>query len=144
MYGYQSDITRTFPFGEISDELRAAWNAVKDAQNAALQVLAPGTEAQVPDQAARRAVNASGFGFDYQYFAHRLGHGIGLQGHEEPYLVRGNVELLVTGNTFSVEPGIYVPDKFGIRLEDIAMVTEDGYLVFGPLSPSVDNPFEGH
>lgn len=89
-------------------------------------------------------MNASGFGFDYQYFAHRLGHGIGLQGHEEPYLVRGNVELLVTGNTFSVEPGIYVPDKFGIRLEDIAMVTEDGYLVFGPLSPSVDNPFEGH
>jgi len=145
LYGYKSDISRTFPFGQVSEELRFAWNIVKEAQNVAFHALAPNVSCSIPEELARQVVINSGYGPDYKYFTHRLGHGIGLQGHEDPYLVRGNNNtLLQPGNTFSIEPGIYVPDKFGIRLEDIAMITETGYLVFGPLSASIDDPFAGH
>ena len=141
LYGYQSDITRTFPFGQVSDELRTAWNLVKEAQLAALAIIKPGLPCGEADEAAREVIVDGGYGPGYKYFVHRLGHGIGIQGHEEPYLVQGNNVTMQSGNTFSVEPGIYVQNQFGIRLEDIVMCTENGYEVFGPLSESIDNPF---
>lgn len=77
-------------------------------------------------------------------FKHRLGHGIGVQGHEYPYLVLGNSRLLQKGNTFSVEPGLYDANRYGVRLEDIAVVTTDGYEIFGPLPGPIDDIFKDH
>jgi Xaa-Pro dipeptidase len=157
LYGYASDITRTFPFGTVSDELRTAWDLVKQAQLAALAIIQPGLPCGDADDAARQVIVNGGYGPGYKYFVHRqnkyscfflmflrLGHGIGLQGHEEPYLVQGNNVTLQSGNTFSVEPGIYVPNEFGIRLEDIVLCTATGYEVFGVLSQSIDDPFGGN
>jgi Xaa-Pro dipeptidase len=96
------------------------------------------------DAAARKVVAAAGFGGDYSHFAHRLGHGIGLDGHEYPYLVRGNSLKLRPGMTFSNEPGIYIYGEFGIRIEDCFAVTEDGYRVLGGMeSESLEKPFGG-
>lgn len=144
LHGYASDITRTWAFGDpaaIDERRRRAWATVRAAQDAALAILRPGVTCSEVDAAARGVVEAAGFAPDYAHFTHRLGHGIGMQVHEPPYLVRGNPHRLEPGNTMSNEPGLYLPGEFGIRLEDIVAVTQDGVEVFGPLSSSLDRPF---
>jgi len=143
LYGYNSDISRTFPFIEsaLNDEQRNVWNTVQAAQSAAIALIAPGTvTCSQLDAAARQVVGNAGYGYDYGNFTHRLGHGIALQVHEEPYNVRGNNLTLRSGMTFTIEPGIYLPGVLGVRLEDIALVTDTGYEVFGPLTDSLENP----
>ncbi len=138
---YRSDISRTFLLGEPTDRMREVFDIVHRAQAAALAMAAPGVEAQAVDAAARSVIEEGGFGPDYTYFTHRVGHGIGMDGHEWPYLVRGNEMPLVPGHTFSDEPGIYIPGEFGVRLEDCMYLTEDGAALFTPPSPSIDDPF---
>lgn len=144
LHGYQSDISRTFPFGKPSDDQRKAWETVKKAQEAAFATMAPNVTCGTPEGAARKVITEAGYGDDYKAFTHRLGHGIGLQVHEFPYLVRGNNRLLAPGMTFSNEPGIYLPGKMGIRLEDIVTITDEGARIFGPVSHSIDDPFANH
>jgi Xaa-Pro dipeptidase len=127
--------------GTPSNEQRRAWDTVLAAQNAALDAIRPGGACAEVDAAARGVIEAAGYGADYDQFTHRLGHGIGLQVHEEPYLVRGNQLALAPGMTFSNEPGIYVPGSLGVRLEDIVAVTAEGPEVFGPRPTSLDDPF---
>jgi Xaa-Pro dipeptidase len=141
LHGYRSDITRTWAVGTPSNEQRRAWDTVLAAQNAALDAIRPGGACAEVDAAARGVIEAAGYGADYDKFTHRLGHGIGLQVHEEPYLVRGNQLALAPGMTFSNEPGIYVPGSLGVRLEDIVAVTAEGPEVFGPRPTSLDDPF---
>jgi Xaa-Pro dipeptidase len=93
------------------------------------------------DAAARKVITDAGFGPDYTYFSHRVGHGMGMDGHEWPYLVRGNILPLQPGMVFSDEPGIYIPGEFGIRLEDDMVITENGAELFTPQSPSLEKPF---
>jgi Xaa-Pro dipeptidase len=93
------------------------------------------------DAAARKVIADAGFGPDYKFFSHRVGHGIGMDGHEWPYLVRGNTLPLAPGMTFSDEPGIYIPGEFGVRLEDDMYVTPEGARLFTPQSPSLEQPF---
>jgi Xaa-Pro dipeptidase len=132
LHGYQSDITRTWVFGaEPERELARAWSTVRDAQRRAFEHLAPGNVTGDVDRAARAVIESAGYGNGYTAFSHRLGHGIGLEGHEEPYLDGGNGLVLEPGMTFSDEPGIYLPGRFGVRLEDIVVVTETGADVFG-------------
>ena len=139
--GYTSDITRTVVLGQPDDEIRKVFDIVLKAQTAALNTARPGVAMGDVDAAARKVISDSGYGPDYRYFSHRLGHGIGLDMHEWDYLVRGNKHLLEPGMTFSDEPGIYVPDRFGVRLEDILYVTEDGAALMTPQSKSIDQPF---
>lgn len=139
--GYRSDISRTFLVGEPTDKMRAVFEIEQRAQKAALDAAAPGVEAQAVDAAARGLIEEAGYGPDYAYFTHRVGHGIGMDGHEWPYLVRNNTMPLEPGMTFSDEPGIYIPGEFGCRLEDCMYVTEDGASLFTPPSPSIDDPF---
>lgn len=140
LHGYRSDISRTWVHGTPSDELRRAFATVVEAQRAALDRIHPGTPCGEVDAAARAVIEAAGFGSGYERFTHRLGHGIGLQVHEHPYLVRGSKRVLAPGMTMSDEPGIYVPGRFGVRIEDIVAVTEDGHEVFGPMVESLDEP----
>jgi len=121
--GYCSDITRTFCLGEASEEFIEAYSVLAKAQDAAVSAVAPGVPAEAVDAAARELITAAGFG---DAFVHRTGHGIGLEEHEEPYIVAGNIEPLEPGMTFSVEPGIYRRGRFGMRIEDIVVVTSDG------------------
>eukprot|EP01090_Pellita_catalonica_P013233 TRINITY_DN3085_c0_g1_i1.p1 TRINITY_DN3085_c0_g1~~TRINITY_DN3085_c0_g1_i1.p1 ORF type:complete len:280 (-),score=53.87 TRINITY_DN3085_c0_g1_i1:14-853(-) len=148
LHGYSSDVSRTFSITDdqtaLHQNLTFAWGVVKAAQTAALEAIKPGVTCEEVESVARKVITDAGYGPGYMYFTHRLGHGIGLQVHEEPYLVEGNTKVLQEGMTFSVEPGIYVEDEWGIRLEDIVQVTSDGYNVFGPLSPSLEDPFSGH
>jgi len=139
--GYQSDITRTFVLGKPSDKMKKVFDVVHRAQAAALKTARPGLECQSVDAAARKVITDAGYGPDYKYFTHRLGHGIGMDGHEWPYLVRGNATPLAANMTFSDEPGIYIPGEFGIRLEDDMHITENGAELFTPQSPSLENPF---
>jgi Xaa-Pro dipeptidase len=139
--GYQSDITRTFILGKASDKMKKVFDVVHRAQTAALKTARPGLECQAVDAAARKVITDAGYGPDYKYFAHRLGHGIGMDGHEWPYLVRGNATPMAANMTFSDEPGIYIPGEFGIRLEDDMHITENGAELFTPQSPSLENPF---
>jgi Xaa-Pro dipeptidase len=139
--GYRSDISRTFLVGEPTDRMREVFAIEKRAQDAALASARPGVEAQTVDFAARSVIEEAGFGPDYAYFTHRVGHGIGMDGHEWPYLVRENDIILEPGMTFSDEPGIYIPGEFGIRLEDCMYITADGASLFTPPSPSIDEPF---
>jgi Xaa-Pro dipeptidase len=127
--GYTSDITRTVAFGQPSDELRKVYRTVERAQLVGIEALKPGTTGEDVDRAARKVIEDAGYG---QYFTHRLGHGLGMDGHEPPYLVRGNQTPIVVGNVFTVEPGIYLPGKFGVRIEDDYAVGPSG-----PLSLSV-------
>lgn len=113
--GYTSDVTRTVSFGPPSDELRKVYDTVDKAQQAGILALKAGTTGEEADRAARKVIEDGGYG---QYFTHRLGHGLGMDGHEPPYLVKGNGKALVAGNTVTAEPGIYIPDKFGVRIED--------------------------
>lgn len=141
LHGYQSDITRTWPFGPVSAAQARAWAAVSRAQTAALAELRPGRPCEAADAAARAAIAAAGLGEGYARFTHRLGHGIGLQTHEDPYLVRGNAAALAPGMTMSNEPGVYVPGELGVRLEDIVAITEGEPEVFGPRAAAIDAPF---
>jgi Xaa-Pro dipeptidase len=139
--GYSSDISRTFVLGKPSDKMKSVFEIVHHAQSAALSTARPGIECQAVDAAARKVVSDAGFGSDYKFFTHRLGHGMGMDGHEWPYLVRGNTTILAPNMTFSDEPGIYIRGEFGIRLEDDMHVTENGAELFTPQSPSLENPF---
>lgn len=139
--GYQSDITRTFVLGKPSDKMKRVFEIVHRAQTAALQTARPGVECQAVDAAARKVISDAGYGPDYKFFTHRVGHGIGMDGHEWPYLVRGNATPLARGMTFSDEPGIYIPGEFGVRLEDDMHITENGAELFTPQSPSLEDPF---
>jgi Xaa-Pro dipeptidase len=139
--GYQSDITRTFVLGKASEKMKAVFEIVHRAQSAALASAKPGVEAGSVDAAARQVITDAGYGPDYKYFTHRLGHGMGMDGHEWPYLVRGNPTKLQPEMTFSDEPGIYIHGEFGIRLEDDMHIMESGAELFTPQSPSLENPF---
>jgi len=141
LHGYQSDITRTWSLGAVSAEKRRVFDTVLRAQDAALAAIRPGARCGDVDAAARRVIGGAGFGGDYERFTHRLGHGIGLEGHERPYLVRGSETRLEPGMTMSNEPGIYIPGQLGVRIEDIVAVTETGAEVFGPRVRSLDAPF---
>ncbi|PYO44788.1 MAG: hypothetical protein DMD33_01810 [Gemmatimonadetes bacterium] len=122
--GYQSDITRTIWFGDHpSDEFVKVFNVVHDAQTAAIELGRPGTPCQDMDRAARRVITAAGYG---RFFTHRLGHGLGMDGHEPAYLVEGNRTPLEPGMVFTDEPGIYRLGKFGVRIEDDCTMTEHG------------------
>ena len=139
--GYRSDISRTFLMGEPTDRMREVFAIEQRAQQAALDAARPGVEAQTVDAAARSVIEEAGFGPQYTYFTHRVGHGIGMDGHEWPYLVKENTLKLEPGMTFSDEPGIYIPGEFGVRLEDDMYITQDGAGLFTPPSPSLDDPF---
>jgi Xaa-Pro dipeptidase len=139
--GYSSDITRTFVMGNASDKMKQVFEIVRRAQSTALAAAKPGVEAGSVDAAARKVISDAGYGPDYKFFTHRLGHGMGMDGHEWPYLVRGNPTKLQPSMTFSDEPGIYIRGEFGIRLEDDMHITENGAELFTPQSPSLENPF---
>jgi Xaa-Pro dipeptidase len=139
--GYYSDITRTYVIGKASDKMRQVFDIVHRAQSAALAAAHPGAECGSIDAAARKVITAAGYDPDYKYFTHRLGHGMGMDGHEWPYLVRGNTTKLQANMTTSDEPGIYIRGEFGIRLEDDLHVTENGAELFTPQSPSLEDPF---
>ena len=140
--GYRSDVTRTVVFGKPSDKQRRVWDIVRKAQAAALKAARPGATCESIDAAARKVIEDAGYGPGYKYFAHRLGHGIGMEGHEYPYLVKGNTLKLEPGMTFSNEPGIYIYGEFGVRVEDCMVVTETGARHLGGLEAvSIEEPF---
>jgi Xaa-Pro dipeptidase len=140
--GFRSDVSRTVVFGKPSDKQRRVWDIVRKAQVAAHKAIRPGVPCEDIDRAARQVVEDAGFGPDYKYFAHRLGHGIGMEGHEYPYLVKNNKLKLQPGMTFSNEPGIYIYGEFGVRIEDCFVVTEDGARFLGGMeSTAIDKPF---
>ena len=139
--GYQSDITRTFVLGAAPDRVKKVFDIVHKAQSTALGAAKPAVECGSVDAAARKVITDSGYGPDYKFFTHRVGHGIGLDGHEWPYLVRGNPLKIASGMTFSDEPGIYIRGEFGVRLEDDMHITENGAELFTPQSPSLEQPF---
>ncbi|MGH8823622.1 MAG: M24 family metallopeptidase [Jiangellaceae bacterium] len=121
--GYCSDSTRTYAVGAPADEFVAAYEALQRAQAAAVDRVRPGVTAEAVDAAARDVLDRAGLG---EYFVHRTGHGIGLETHEEPYIVAGNTMPLEAGMTFSIEPGFYMPGRCGARIEDIVVATDDG------------------
>ena len=140
-HGYQSDITRTWaPDGKPAERALAIWHTVRAAQQSAFEAIRPGVTCAEVDRAARAVIDRAGLGPDYRAFTHRLGHGIGMEGHEDPYFDRGSQVRLEPGMTLSNEPGVYLYGELGVRLEDIVAVTEDGAEHFGawqagPLSP---------
>lgn len=121
--GYHGDMTRTFALGRPSEEAKVAYTAVRDAQRAAIDAIRPGVTCEAVDDVARSRLDAVGLG---RFFSHRLGHGIGLDCHEPPFLVQGNAQVLQPGMCVTIEPGVYVPGTFGVRIEDVVAVTEDG------------------
>ena len=139
--GYQSDMSRTFVLGKATDKQKQVFDIVHKAQAAALAAARPGVQCEAIDAAARKVITDAGYGPDYKHFTHRVGHGIGMDGHEWPYLVRGNTTPLAAGMTFSDEPGIYIAGEFGVRLEDDWVVTPNGAEMFTPQSPSLEDPF---
>lgn len=145
--GYQSDITRTFVLGKPTAKMLSVFDLVRRAQTAALHAARAGTPAAAVDAAARKVIIDGGYGPGFKYFTHRVGHGIGLDGHEWPYFVRNNMygwdldPKLAPGMTLSDEPGVYIPGEFGIRLEDDLVVTENGAELLTPQCPSLEEPF---
>ena len=141
--GYQSDITRTVIFGKPTDRQRQIWALERKAQDAALAAAMPGATCESVDAAARKVITEAGFGPGYKVpgLPHRTGHGIGLDGHEWTYLVRGNKTRLQPGMCFSDEPTIAIYGEFGVRLEDCMYITEDGARMFTKQSPAIDQPF---
>jgi Xaa-Pro dipeptidase len=135
--GFSSDVTRTVVFGKPSEKLQKVWEIVKRAQDAALAAAKPGAPCEEVDAAARKVIVDAGFGPGYKYFTHRVGHGIGMDGHEYPYLVRGNKLLLQPGMTFSDEPGIYIVGEFGVRIEDVIHIADDGAHFFRNTTPAL-------
>jgi Xaa-Pro aminopeptidase len=120
MYGYGSDTTRTVSVGAPSTEVQRVHDVVRQAQQAAFDAVRPGVACQEIDRVARAVITEAGYG---EYFIHRTGHGIGVTTHEPPYMVEGETRPLVPGMCFSIEPGIYLPGRFGVRIEDIVTVT---------------------
>jgi Xaa-Pro dipeptidase len=139
--GYQSDISRTFLLGKATDKMKRVFEIEHRAQTAALKAAKPGVPCEAVDAAARTVIVEAGYGPDYKYFTHRVGHGMGMDGHEWPYLVKGNTLPMQPGMTFSDEPGIYIKGEFGVRLEDDMVITEDGAELMTPQSPSLEQPF---
>jgi Xaa-Pro dipeptidase len=145
--GYQSDITRTFVLGKATDKMKRVFDIVKRAQAAALASARPGVPLASIDSAARQVVTDAGYGPGFTYFSHRVGHGLGMDMHEWPYLVKGNMfgwnqELAArSGMVFSDEPGIYIRGEFGVRLEDDMHITDDGAELFTTPSASLETPF---
>ena len=141
--GYQSDVTRTSVLGKPSEKVTRAFELVRKAQDAALDAARAGKLSGTVDDAARAVITGAGYGPDYKFFTHRLGHGIGLDGHEHPYLVRGSKTVLEPGMTFSNEPGIYVPGEFGLRCEDDMVISAEGpaQLLTPGFAPSLEKPF---
>jgi Xaa-Pro aminopeptidase len=123
MHGYCSDITRMFVVGDVDPEVRDAYDVLVAAQEAGVRAATVGAPCEAVDAAARAVITDGGYG---DRFVHRTGHGIGTEAHEDPYVVAGNDTPLVAGHAFSVEPGIYLPGRFGLRLEDIVVATEAG------------------
>jgi Xaa-Pro dipeptidase len=142
VHGYQSDISRTWVHGAASARQRKVWNTVKRGQEIALETAKPGIAAGTIDDAVRSYYEGEGWGPGYKLpgLSHRTGHGIGLDGHESPYLVHGDATPLQAGMCFSDEPGIYIPGEFGIRLEDCWHMTPTGPQTFTPLAKSLDDP----
>jgi Xaa-Pro dipeptidase len=140
--GYASDVTRTGIFGKPPEKVARVYEIVRKAQDAALDAARAGRLSGTVDDAARKVVTDGGYGPDYKYFTHRLGHGIGLDGHEHPYLVRGSTTVLEPGMTFSNEPGIYIPGEFGLRCEDDMVITAEGpaQLLTPGFAVSLDKP----
>ncbi len=121
--GYISDLTRTFAVGEVDEEYQKIHKIVQDANAAGRAAAKPGIPCANVDKAARDVIEKSGYG---KYFTHRTGHGIGMEGHEEPYMRGDNMQILEPGMAFTVEPGIYLPDRNGVRIEDNVLITEAG------------------
>jgi len=121
--GYTSDITRTAVFGRVPEKVARVYDVVERAQRAGIAALAAGVPGEKVDAAARKVISDAGFG---DFFTHRLGHGLGMDGHETPYLVRGNSRPLAAGNVETIEPGVYLPGEFGVRIEDDFVVTSSG------------------
>ncbi len=142
VHGYQSDMTRTVVFGKPSPEAQKVFDIVHEAQRRAVEFAGPGKKCGDVDAVARKVITDAGYGPDYRTFTHRLGHGIGLEGHEWPYLVRGSQIVIQPGMTFSDEPGIYQYGKFGIRLEDIMAITESGAAMMTPTQKSLSPNLE--
>lgn len=142
VHGYQSDISRTWIFGEPTARQRDVWNTVKRGQEIALETAKIGVPTGQVDRAVRAYYEAKGWAKDYGLpgTPHRTGHGIGMEGHEAPYLVRSDTTPLEAGMCFSDEPGIYIPGEFGIRLEDCWTMTDSGPKLFTPLAMSIDQP----
>jgi Xaa-Pro dipeptidase len=142
LHGYQSDISRTWVFGEPTARQREVWNTVKRGQEIALETAKAGVPTGNIDKAVRAFYESKGWGNNYSLpgLSHRTGHGIGLDGHEDPYLVRSDTTPLQAGMCFSDEPGIYIPGEFGIRLEDCWHMTEQGPKLFTALAKSIDDP----
>jgi Xaa-Pro dipeptidase len=142
VHGYQSDISRSWVFGEASPRQREVWDTVKRGQEIALETAKLGTAVGAIDQAVRAFYEQKGWSKDYGLpgLSHRTGHGIGMDGHEPPYLVRNDATPLQAGMCFSDEPGIYIPGEFGIRLEDCWFMTEAGPRLFTHLAKSIDQP----
>ncbi|MGP1276266.1 MAG: M24 family metallopeptidase [Caulobacterales bacterium] len=143
--GYKSDITRTYVFGEPDADMRRVWEHEKAAQAVAFQAARPGRPCEAVDDAVRTFLTSLGYGPDYRLpgLPHRTGHGIGLDIHEGPYLVRGDKTPLQTGMCFSNEPMIVMPGRFGVRLEDHFYMGQDGPVWFTEPSHSLDDPFRG-
>ena len=142
VHGYQSDISRTWVMGSPTAKQRKVWETVKRGQEIALAAARPGAPVGTIDDAVRAYYEKEGWGPGYKLpgLSHRTGHGIGLDGHEPPYLVHGDLTPLESGMCFSDEPGIYIPGEFGIRLEDCWRMTEAGPKLFTPLARSIDDP----
>jgi Xaa-Pro aminopeptidase len=121
--GYGSDTTRMYCVGEAPEGFEEAYAVLERAQNAAVESVRPGTTAEAIDTVARSIIADGGYG---EFFIHRTGHGIGLDAHEQPYIVQGNPEPIRAGMAFSIEPGIYIPERWGMRIEDIVIATDDG------------------
>ena len=142
VHGYQSDISRSWVFGDVSPRQRQIWDTVKRGQEIALETAKLGTAVGAIDQAVRAFYEQKGWSKDYGLpgLSHRTGHGIGMDVHEPPYLVRNDATPLQAGMCFSDEPGIYIPGEFGIRLEDCWFMTQAGPKLFTPLAKSIDQP----
>jgi Xaa-Pro dipeptidase len=139
--GYSSDLSRTFVLGKPTQKMKDVFEIVHRAQTVAVKTARPGLACGEVDTAAREVISDAGYGPGYRYFTHRVGHGLGMDGHEWPYLVKGNALPLAPHMTFSDEPGIYIPGEFGVRLEDDMHILEDGAELFTPQSTSLERPF---
>ncbi|HME38497.1 MAG TPA: Xaa-Pro peptidase family protein [Steroidobacteraceae bacterium] len=142
VHGYQSDISRTWVYGQANARQRQVWNTVKRGQEIALETAKIGLAAGAVDDAVRSYYEREGWGPGYKLpgLSHRTGHGIGLDGHEPAYLVHGDTTPLQAGMCFSDEPGLYIPGEFGVRLEDCWVMTASGPKLFTPLAKSLDDP----
>jgi Xaa-Pro dipeptidase len=142
VHGYQSDISRSWVFGQANARQRKVWNTVKRGQEIALQTAKINVPVGTIDDAVRKYYESEGWGPGYRLpgLSHRTGHGIGLDGHESPYLVHGDTTPLEAGMCFSDEPGIYIPGEFGIRMEDCWHMTDSGPKLFTPLAKSLEQP----